>query len=204
MPLRVGTAEIDFEDARSQVAAYLTNPAYAWQHYDAYRTNHDPAHLCDGDLLAPVLLNVGITLNTFNTLKRWRPELEGALGRLPSGRHLHEADDDDVDLVAACFDVLGDRLTLGTTVAKVLHRKHSRLLPLYDRRIAARFAGRVPPEKGRTWSEYIRRLATEIRADLIDGLDGWSVLCDLDEADGRLTPLRALDIVAWWPDGRVP
>jgi predicted metal-dependent hydrolase len=59
--LRVGGRSIAADDARRLIEAYLNGARgqYGYPSYDGYRTNDDPNRLADGDLLAPVLLNVG-------------------------------------------------------------------------------------------------------------------------------------------------
>lgn len=88
-----------------------------------YRTNDDRNVLADGDLLAPLLLNVQVSVRSYRKLQRWRPQLEQALAQLPAV-DLQDATDADIDKVAARVEVLDCEPRMGVTLAKVLHRKH--------------------------------------------------------------------------------
>lgn len=204
MPI-VGSQSIDISTATNRVVEYVTSDRYLFGTYDAYRTNNDPNVLADGDLLAPLLLNVQVRVGSYRKLQRWRQQLEQTLALLPD-IDLGDATDEDIDKVAACFDVLDGERHMGVTLAKVLHRKHPRLLPLYDRNIYACYVpGRVPEAKERAWSDFIRLLATEMRVDLADQREAWEEICSAaNQARGTppvLTPLRALDVLAWWTNG---
>lgn len=201
----VGSRSVDIATAVERVKMYVTSDDYLFKTYDGYRTNDDPNVLADGDLLAPLLLNVQITVRSYRKLQRWRNQLEEALAQLPDV-DLGDATDADIDTVAACFDVLDGEPRMGVTLAKVLHRKRPRLLPLYDRNVYACYVpGRIEAARKREWSDFIRLLAKAMRDDLRDQRAAWNQICSAAN-EGRssppeLTPLRALDVLAWWPVG---
>ena len=126
----VGSKSIELGTPVERVVEYATSDDYLFGSYDGYRTNDDPNVLADGDLLAPLLLNVQVSVRSYRKLQRWRPQLEEALAQLPAV-DLEDATDADIDKAAACFEVLDSERRMGVTLAKVLHRKHPRLLPLW-------------------------------------------------------------------------
>ncbi|MDX6584624.1 MAG: hypothetical protein QOI10_3808 [Solirubrobacterales bacterium] len=205
MVVIVGSQSIDISTAVKRVVEYVTSDDYLFGTYDAYRTNNDPNVLADGDLLAPLLLNVQVRVRSYRKLQRWKRQIEQALAQLPDV-DLGDATDSDIDKVGACFDVLDGEPHMGVTLAKVLHRKHPRLLPLYDRNVYACYVPeRLPAATDRAWSDFIRLLATEMRRDLADHREAWDDICsEANQARDdppELTPLRALDVLAWWTNG---
>ena len=200
----VGSKSIAVETAVERVVEYVTSDDYLFGTYDSYCTNNDPNVLADGDLLAPLLLNVQVSVRSYRKLQRWRPQLEQALAQLPAV-DLQDATEADIDRVAACFEVLDGEPRMGVTLAKVLHRKHPRLLPLYDRKVYACYVPeRVCAAKDRTWSDFIRLLAREMQVDLAGQREAWYDICSAANRERvsqpRLTPLRALDVLAWWTE----
>lgn len=206
--LRVGGAEVDTGDAREWVRQYLNGSRgqYGYPSYDGYRTNDDPNRLADGDLLAPVLLNVRMKISSFADLCARRDDLESALTVVPLDIDLTDADDGALTSVGRLFAVLDSELrprsVLGTTLAKVLHRKRPRLVPLYDKNVSRVYqdgeAAPLPVVVGRPWPEFMRLLAGFMRDDLNRAPDIWDELRALTPEGGPpISRLRALDIVAW-------
>jgi hypothetical protein len=91
-----------------------------------------------------------------------------------------------------------------SVLAKVLHRKRPRFIPLYDERVRSvyqdREAAPVPAVRGRSWEAFMPLFAAAVRDDLRRELAFYSELAGLAQ-DPPITPLRALDIVAWWVGG---
>ena len=125
-------------------------------------TNDDPATLSTGDLLAPTLLGVNVSLDRMHTLTALLPLLQRGLDALPPV-DLVEADDETCDLIAALYDPLDDPSALdrdvrGSLLAKVLHRKRPGLVPLFDSKVQMFYQDEncVPPspKDGRTTREY--------------------------------------------------
>lgn len=198
--IRVGGREVEAAVAREWVRAYLNvgRGQFGYPSYDGYRTNDDPDRLCDGDLLAPVLLNADLCA--------CRDQLETALRVVPVGVDLVDADQVVLSSVGDLFGVLDSesrpRNVLGTTLAKVFHRKRPDLVPLYDEQVQRTYQvgeqAPLPAVTGRTWVEFMALLACCIKDDLNRELDFWDELTTLRPADGpQVTRLRALDIVAW-------
>jgi len=199
---------VEAEVAREWVRAYLNGARgqFGYPSYDGYRTNEDPFRLCDGDLLAPVLLNVQVKISSFADLCASRDRLETALGAVPVGVDLVDADEEVITAVGGLFAVLDadarPRNVLGTTLAKVLHRKRPDLVPLYDEQVRRTYQvgerAPLPVVPGRPWAEFMTQLASCIRDDLNRELGFWDELTTLRPLDGPgVSRLRVLDIVAW-------
>jgi hypothetical protein len=95
---------------------------------------------------------------------------------------------------------------LGTTLAKVLHRKRPHLIPLYDQRIWSCYctinptSGEdrvVPTAKDRTWAEFMALMASAMRNDLTDQLPAWGGVLEANPPEPPISLLRCFDIVAW-------
>lgn len=203
--LRVGRIELPVSKAAEYVQEYTAPPAdgrakdlFAWQAYDRF-AGGKPNELTDGELLTPILLNVRMSIDSFVGLKAIRPELERLLAAVPSDTHLAGVTDDEIDKVARLFGVLDKARPHGvrmTTLAKVLHRKRPKLIPLYDGFVEAAYLGsRIEPQRGRATSRYAAVLMHEMKADLQH--PGWAGVVDAGVTPPELTPLPALDVVAW-------
>jgi hypothetical protein len=206
--IRVGGREVSPEVAREWVRTYLNGGRgqFGYPSYDGYRTNDDPNCVCDGDLLAPVLLNVQVKISSFADLCACRDELESALAVVPVDVDLADADQAALSSVGRLFRVLDKdprpRNVLGTTLAKVVHRKRPTLVPLYDEQVRRTYQvgeqAPLPAVPGRTWVEFMALLAGHIKIDLNRSLEFWDELTTLRPAGGPpVSRLRALDIVAW-------
>jgi len=64
---------------------------YAYPFYDRMDTGSGPDELDDGDLLAPVLLNVPVTIVAFRSLQAMRNNLQGGLAHIPTTLTLQDA-----------------------------------------------------------------------------------------------------------------
>jgi hypothetical protein len=190
-------------DPESLLADYI-NPSYgyAWPAYDTLITNEAPT-LVTGDLLAPVLLEAHVDAARFGVLVEMLPQL-GGVGALPS-RSLAEATDEDIEAVAALFEVLDTeqyrrRGVRGTIVSKVLHRKRPDLVPLYDSRIDSgyRASGQIPHDPHRSWVHFMDHICRLMRDDLQREAEGFADLVAFARDRGaELTALRILDILVW-------
>jgi hypothetical protein len=200
----IGGTACTREQALDWASKYLrSSGAYAYPSYDAYTTNGG-RRLCDGDLLAPTLLNARPTIRAYESLTSCREQLSDALVALPD-KDLAEASDHDLRAVASLYAPLVKGLpdVQGTTLSKVLHRKIPRLIPLYDEHIlwCYRDAPRapIPKDRERSWPEFMFALATALRADLArPGVAAvLHEVVGLARPDVPITPLRAWDILAW-------
>jgi len=208
--LTVGCYEMPLEAAKVIIHTYTARTArlrrkdfYAWPYYDGYNSGSLPDELNDGDLLAPVLLNVNPAIHGFASLRSLRPELEAKLADVPDDVDLAHASDAVIDAVARLFECLDGAPVLGvrgTTLSKVLHRKRPRLIPLHDRHVRAAYVpSRLAAQPGRSWPDYMTGLMVEMRTDLGRAKGSWRALASIPSAeDPELTHLRALDILAWW------
>ena len=206
--VRVGGREVAASVAREWVRSHLNGERgqFGYPSYDGYRTNDDPWSICDGDLLAPVLLNVQVKISSFADLCACRHDLEVALRRVPLDLELTAADHAALTSIGELFGVLDaksrPRNVLGTTLAKVLHRKRPRLVPLYDEQVRRVYQdgdeAPLPPVAGRGWVEFMTLLAGRMKEDLNHAVDFWDEATTLSPSGGpSVSRLRALDIVAW-------
>lgn len=208
--LTVGKHSISFDEAHGVIDLYtgqidkrrVKKDFYAWPYYDRMDVGSGASELTDGELLAPVLLNVNPGIHGFASLQRIRPRLIELLKVVPEDIGLADeaVSEDVVDRVADLFSVLDSQKVLGvhgTTLSKVLHRKRPALIPLHDQFVRRAYVpGRIKKDNGRSWASYFRLLMVEMQADLRSNASGWSELTEVP-AGGGLTPLRALDIIAW-------
>jgi hypothetical protein len=209
--LRIGGLRVPIRKAEAWVAAYTTadlNPKtpYAYPAYDRYQGGSGrPDVLDDADLLAPVLLNVAISIRSFYALQLCRPELQKALSREELATPLaHLADDQIADLVGEAFAILDRPDALpgvgATKLSKVLHRKRPAAIPLHDRWVRACYVADGFPvlrAKHRTYRTYMTLLAQAMRRDLLEQPGQFAALRSASGAEPALTDLRLLDIVAW-------
>lgn len=206
--IQIGGCEVVVDDAREWVGTYLNGATgqYGYPSYDGYTTNDDAVRLCDGDLLAPALLNVQVRIMSFADLCDCRDEVETALAGLPRNVELAAATDEVLELVGRLYSVLDSdhrpQSVLGTTLAKVLHRKRPELIPLYDENVRRVYqdgdGAPVPLVVGRSWVEFMTLLAAAMRDDLNRSVEVWDDFRRLAPRDGPpVSRLRALDIVAW-------
>lgn len=212
--LRVGHATVAFEDAILWARTYLdaernrTHPEpYAFPAYDQFDAEHNqPGRLTDADFLAPVLLNVGISIRSFYALQGVRQRLENSLLDI-GDLALTEASDQQLrSLVPPIYSVLDDPKIKphgieGTKLSKVVHRKRPNFLVLHDQWVERCYLGTdaVPRNKERSWAEYMVLLSMAIRDDLTTQNESWrSLQSGSAPADVQAITLpRLLDIVAW-------
>ncbi|MFJ5120521.1 DUF6308 family protein [Kitasatospora sp. NPDC088548] len=194
------------EQANTAAAAAKGGKPFAYPVYDRLDTGSGPDGLNDGDLLAPLLLNVAPSIAAVFNLRAVRPELEAALARIPRDLTLQEAVARGAhrELIEPLVGVLdraaGVRGVQGTILMKILHRKRPLFLPLYDTQVYACYCGAaeefpIKPETGRGWAEFFCRLAEAMAHDLDRQAGQWAVLAAAAPAD--VSPLRVLDVVAW-------
>jgi len=222
----IGSHHIPMATATSWVATYTdarinrhARSPFAYPAYDQYRAgdNH-PSVLDDADLLAPALLNVTISIQSFYALQRHRHQLQDALAAEELSRPLAAFTDEQIGHhIGGIFGILdegepvleeADEATSsmlpgigGTKLSKVLHRKRPSSIPLHDRWVWACYVGEtgdpVPRVRQRTWREYMTLVAQAMARDLRDQPTQFDSLQAASKADPPLTDLRLLDILAW-------
>lgn len=204
--LGVGGLEVEMSAAESWVARYVQKNSGRWSYpaYDSY-PGSGTHQLAEQDLLAVALLNAHQKpITSYYTLVGLLPELNTRLAALSTAHSLMDADTDQLKSIAKLFGVLDDRKTpeVGLTkLSKVLHRKRPHLLPLYDKNIKYLYfqvgpAPRLSFVKGRSWEGYGKVWIDAVQHDLQSQREKWWHLASL-AADPAISPLRALDIVAW-------
>jgi Family of unknown function (DUF6308) len=217
--IRVGRVRMTSGQACAFVEAYTTTgpdpkakKPSAFPAYDDLQTGTGPAVLNDGDLLAPAMLNVTITIRALYGLQQIRPELEQALKNEVLARHLAKASDDDIaNAVAPIYRLLDGpdkpQDIGGTKLSKVVHRKRPDFLILHDVWVNACYVGedaRVPVARKRSWADYMVELHKAVRDDLIAAGDLWKWIREQVPASKELTDVRLLDILAWSSKGESP
>lgn len=204
--ITVGNRSVAADAAVIYAQRYLQTPAEHWAYpaYDGYLQETATAALTEADLLAPVLLNVRhIDLRTYYGLLEELPRLQSLLDRLPAETTLAQASEQELALVGQLFSGIDEKRlhgASGTTLAKILHRKRPTLIPLYDKHVGSCYqhgvGAPVPVERARRWDSFVPLFARAVERDLTTHIDVWTEICAL--ASGPpITPLRALDIVAW-------
>jgi hypothetical protein len=204
--LTIGGRTVDRVEARAHARRSLTGGAgWGYPSYDGFDAPNARGPLVDGDLLAPVLLDARpFSAPVYEDLQRVRPVLQSALDDLPPELSLLDARPADFRLLARLFAVLdgpaAGRLG-GAVLTQVLHRKRPRFIPLYGERIRSTYQegvhAPVPPMRGRSWADFSTVFAQAVRADLERELPFWEVIAGFAPGPA-ISPLRALDIVAWW------
>lgn len=209
--LRIGCITVPITIAENWVREY-TDPSqtqsgapFAYPGYDLMDTGSGQSVLNDGDLLAPVLLNVKPPLAAFYSLQRMRLEIQQRLARVSDESRLEELGPAEISAaIHLMYEPLDTHRSVrhdglgGTTYSKVLHRKRPALLPLHDTWVNKCYVsadGPVPLAKRRSWSAYMTLIATAM-ADDIRGQRG-HFDCLTRASHAPLTRLRLLDIVAW-------
>lgn len=207
--VRVGGCEVDLQEAERLISDYVRPAAgvASGYLYDVLDTKADPDELADADLLAPNVLNAPVHLKEFHALQLVRSDLERHLRSIPVDLQLATATADELAPLSELFTILDQlqahRAGIGAVIfSKVLHRKRPGVVPIIDRnvlfcyqRMPAPERGRIPFDRTRSWSEFVRVLTSAMRDDLDHSPDHWNHLADL--ANRPRTLLRALDIVAW-------
>ncbi len=204
--IRIGGVDIDRQRATSAAAQYLAAQGHRFGYpaYDAFDSGSGRFKVGDGDFLSPGLLNVPVSIKTFYSLADLRPQLEDWLLRVPVDARLIEAGDAELALLSELFSVLeaGPRRPhiRGAVLAKVMHRKRPAFIPLYDRHVDYCYRGAsgapIVPDNKRPWSEFIPLLGRAMIADLHREAAYLADVVAMATAP-VITPLRALDIVAW-------
>ena len=206
--LTVGGLEVEFSKAEKWVSRYVERNAGIWSYpaYDSYPGSLSP-DVAEQDLLATSLLNAHQKpITSYYTLTKLLPEINERLALLDDKNHetLSNGNEAVARDVAHLFGVLDGGRTpqVGMTkLSKVLHRKRPHLIPLYDKNIKRVYfiAGPKPRlsfQTGRSWEGYAAAWIRAVQHDLHNQIDQWNRLAVL-ASEPRITPLRALDIVAW-------
>jgi hypothetical protein len=221
--IRVGKVRIALRTAVDWVRDYTDasnttrSAPYAYPAYDLYeQENNDPRRLSDADLLAPVLLNVRLSIRAFYSLQRIRGAVENGLANEDLQRPLAEFDESEriAGMVKPLYrpldDMEGEHSGVeGTTLSKVLHRKAPQSLVLHDKWVHACYvgdSGPVPPARrgSRSWADYMTAITIAIGEDIRNQPDEFAQLDAATGAPGRLSQVRLLDILAWKSQGNSP
>ncbi len=107
----LATAEAWVQDYTNEEKSRASSAPYAYPAYDRYaEATNDPLLLTDGDLLAPVLLNVRLSIRSFYALQRSREELQEGLANEDLALPLAEIDDPEriTAMVKPLYSVLDD------------------------------------------------------------------------------------------------
>jgi hypothetical protein len=205
----------DYFDAQGNRAAASAPKGrpYAFPLYDRMATGSAPDELNDGDLLAPVLLNVTPRLHAVFGLQEVRPALEAVLAAIPPDLTLQDAFASGLHIeplqrLGAVLDGPGSpRGVGGTILMKIMHRKRPLFLPLYDTQVFACYCGPgdaypLKREPDRPWAKFLQVFGEAVARDLDEQPDAWRELAEAAPDD--VAVLRVLDVVAWRLGGGVP
>lgn len=219
--VRVGHLTIPMKTAEAWVTSYTAERSadaprpYAYPAYDDF-DGGPPDRLTDGDLLAPVLLNVTVKTRTFYGLRAIRHDLEDALTDPVLATPLEETQSEDLAALAsavrALYCVLDDSTRRpwdlgGIKLSKVLHRKRPTSIVLHDRHVRACYVshnGPIVADKNRSWAEYMAQLTLAIREDLVTQRGAFEELSRFVAGRTPLSQVRILDILAWSSRGQEP
>jgi hypothetical protein len=204
--IRIGGVDIDRDRASVAAAQYLAAQGHRFGYpaYDAFDSGAGLFRVGDGDFLTPALLNVPVSVKTFYSLSDLRDRLDSWLLRVPPDARLVDAGPAELQLLGELFAVLdggGRRPHIrGSVLAKVMHRKRPSFVPLYDRHVDHCYRGAqgapITRDNRRPWSEFLPMLGTAMIEDLRREADYLAEVVAM-ATNPVITPLRALDIVAW-------
>ncbi|AZI57220.1 hypothetical protein EH165_02650 [Nakamurella antarctica] len=194
--------ELVLTAAREYLAAQ--GGRFGYPAYDAFEAGGGPGRISDGDFLAPALLNAPVNIKAFYSLESIRLQLEGWLKKVPVDARLVDAGSDGLALLGELFSVLDAKPRLpharGSVLAKVMHRKRPAFVPLYDRYVDFCYRGSenapISVDRGRTWQQFAPLLGQAMINDLQRERDFLAEVVALAQGP-VITPLRALDILAW-------
>ena len=204
-PVRIGGIEVDRELALESARSYLSRrDRFGYPAYDSFGSEGGPWRISDADLVAPVLLNAEMNSRTFYALEGIREHLETWLIGIPLDARLAEAGPAELAQLGELFSVLDSEdlpvKARGSILAKVMHRKRPAFIPLYDRFVDYCYRGvdnaPIPVDRTRGWRAFLPLLGQAIIDDLEAGGDLFDEVATLAKGP-VITPLRALDIVAW-------
>ena len=217
--VQVGAISIPFSTAERWVREYTSesnktaaNP-YSYPAYDLYeKEQSDPRRVSDADLLAPVLLNVSISVRSYYALQAVRGLLEEALANDHLDFPLAEIGDRAIiaAMVKPLYAVLDGNLLWGmgaTKLSKILHRKRPESIVLHDKWVRKCYVGEglaVPLAKKRSWSDYMVAITEAIGRDVREQPDAFMELGKAVGGPGKLSNIRLLDILAWRSRGNAP
>lgn len=217
IPMRKATEWVE-EYTNAKVSVVADEP-FAFPAYDHYRADDNlPSVLDDGDLLAPILLNVTISIRSYYALQQQRGRLQRALAADELANPLADLSARDIAThIGGLFAILDANGTTsdhdgesgpsllhgvsGTKLSKVLHRKRPQSVPLHDMWVRSCYVGGdgypVPRTKRRTWREYMTLISAAMASDLRAQRAQFEELQAASKASPPLSDLRLLDIIAW-------
>lgn len=215
--ITVGQVTISNEIAKRWIHEY-TSPEkltskkpYAYPAYDNLDTGSGANELNDGDLLAPALLNSAPSVSGFYRFQDMKARLQDVLTAYPDAPLISLDDDVAQAKLRTLYRILDEdradhdrRGQGGTTLSKILHRKHPKSLPLHDKWVRRCYLGSdgVPIDQTRPWADYMALVTQAIKTDLTRQQDEMATLRTAVQGSVKLTDLRLLDILAWTSKGK--
>lgn len=207
--LTIGNRSVSIDRAMSWINDYTSkdvNPKkpYGYPWYDTFDTGSSDL-LVDGDLLAPVLLNVRPSIAAYAGLHRLIPTLNAVLVDVDVQASLISSV--DISPIGRLYSILDTDRPYGvraTTLAKVLHRKRPNFVPLYDREVRTCYLSkhgtspsRLSTSRNESWSDFMLKIAGAIREDILTAHAEWDSIVKNNSSNPPIGILRAFDIVAW-------
>lgn len=185
------------EGAEGAIGRYcgIGGEVWAYAYFDALPAPPGPG-FARADVTAAAALHAGLSKADLEWFVRRAGDLAAVLGTLPDGPGLEAVDEPVLEGLAAVQELVDEGGATLSLISKVLHRRRPRLVPIYERATARRYAD----APGRSnW----QRLILGLRADLLDrgnaaaleGIQGRLAVA----LDGGVVPsrLRLLDIAIW-------
>lgn len=204
---RLGGLSISADHAKELAWPYLNQPGnWSYPAYDSYTGSGDRNTVGPQDTLAAGLLNAGQnSLTAQYSFLGLVDEINVLLQNKCLTGTLDQAGPRTLESVARLFGVLDGKRTPELRLiklSKILHLKRAGLLPLYDDNLWRCYGKLGTPRMcnvpGRSNYQFMHDWLPEIQADLRDGMALWHDIATLAPVGGpEVTPLRALDIVAW-------
>ncbi|WP_346922779.1 DUF6308 family protein [Glutamicibacter creatinolyticus] len=206
--IRVGGVQASAATLKKFATDYLSgNEEWAYPAYDSYGGAAASEIVEDADFLAICLLNAGQQpIRSYYTLKRLQgPINEGLSNPLLRGS-FRDANEATLEAIADLFGILdnhGPTPNVGKTkLMKVLHRKRPALIPLFDENVRRCYSvlgtRPIPPDRQRTHREFARVWLPAFQADFRSQEHFWEEIAALALPEVPITPLRAMDIIAWY------
>lgn len=178
---------------------------YAYPAYDSY-LGSGTAKVQDADLLAIALLNAGQNpLPTYYTFKSLLNPINERLADPRLHGTLAEASQETLEAIADLVGILDEERPTKhvgkTKLLKVLHRMRPDLIPLYDENIRRLYSETenppVPRDLKRNHREFALAWLPAVQHDLNAHKEMLTEITRMALPETPITPLRALDIVAW-------
>jgi hypothetical protein len=187
-------------DARKLILAFVE---HWYPMYDGVQVLQDN-ELCVTDIALSTMLNSRISGNTAGVIFRKREPVEAALAEIPPRMDLLDVGTEGEipgasgisQAITAMCDIRRVKLSVST---KILHKKRSGLIPIFDSEVESQYYPRwCPSVPGRLWGDYALALIKVVHKDMLSVASELRDLQgELEEKGTPLTPCRILNALTW-------